>query len=66
MVYEVKEKLEFEREEIEDEIGVFDIVGENEDKGTVIIKAEDAIMYDVKISKLSYNLLIKERGYDGW
>lgn len=55
---EILEKLEFEKDEIQDEIRTFEVVEEFENK--VIIESELGIEYEVTISKMTNQLQIKE------
>ncbi len=57
--YEVIEQLEYNRVELEDDIGAFHIV--EEDRDAVVIEA-GGLLYDCDISRMTGKLRVHERG----
>jgi len=53
MVAKIKDSVEFNRAEIEDEIGEFEIVNEDSENGKVLLLSEFDIRVEVTWSKMS-------------
>jgi len=62
IIIEIKQRLKADREDIEAEIGVFEVT--EEDGDSVIIETE-TLEYRVAISPMTGKLIIKEIGYEG-